>query len=390
MPVTLITFADLGTKGNLKTPGIMPLINKFRNKKKLQKIICRLDRDFDFPNTVQGVNTFLHYLFGALGKTDLFSYYPRKLEEGLFDYKSSMYLDNDSEIVFFHPSTTFPKSAKQAKKLGSVSVGIATNAHPITNGIFELEEEKVLNKKIRSSSAQNRREELSKNIDSLDYIVAFSDFVKRSYENNKFPAEKIFVANSDIDIDYFNPEVKKEHDVFRVLFIAHIGALKGLHYLIEAWRNLDLKNSELTILGGFHSNTSSDIKKKYRQEISLFDNVEWVGFSDDVKYYYNRSSLFVLPSLTEGNPKVVMEAMASGLPVITTENARSIIEYGKSGFVVPVRDSKAIKERIEYLYHNKDEGRRIGRQARAAMVEKRPFGEAVYEIYEEICRREGL
>jgi len=85
-----------------------------------------------------------------------------------------------------------------------------------------------------------------------------------------------------------------------------------------------------------------------------------------------------------------MEAMASGLPVITTENARSIIEDGKSGFVVPVRDSKAIKERIEYLYHNKDEGRRIGRQARAAMVEKRPFGEAVYEIYEEICRREGL
>jgi alpha-maltose-1-phosphate synthase len=97
----------------------------------------------------------------------------------------------------------------------------------------------------------------------------------------------------------------------------------------------------------------------------------------------------VFPSLTEGFGRVTLEAMACGIPVITTENARGIVEDGKTGFVVPIRDAKALAEKIQYLYDNREIASEMGRQARLAVEKKKPFGEAVYEIYQEILKREG-
>ena len=105
--------------------------------------------------------------------------------------------------------------------------------------------------------------------------------------------------------------------------------------------------------------------------------------------YYKEASIFVLPSLSEGNPRVVMEAMAHGLPVITTTNAQSVVEDGKSGFVVPIRDIAALKEKIAYLYNHRDTAEKMGQEARKVMENKKPFGEAVFEISQEILRREG-
>ena len=94
------------------------------------------------------------------------------------------------------------------------------------------------------------------------------------------------------------------------------------------------------------------------------------------------------PSLTEGFGRVTLEAMACGVPVITTENARGIVEDGKSGFVVPIRDARALGEKIEYLYSNRDAASRMGGEARASVERKEPFGKAVFRVYEEAMRRE--
>ena len=117
-------------------------------------------------------------------------------------------------------------------------------------------------------------------------------------------------------------------------------------------------------------------------------SIRWAGDTRDPAPYYKEASIFVLPSLSEGNPRVVMEAMAHGLPVITTTNAQSVVEDGKSGFVVPIRDTAALKEKIAFLYHNQAEAERMGREGRRVMEHKKPFGEAVFEIYQEILKRE--
>src|SRR5262249_27834906 len=70
------------------------------------------------------------------------------------------------------------------------------------------------------------------------------------------------------------------------------------------------------------------------------------------------------PSLHEGSALVTYEALASGLPVITTENAGSVVRDGVDGFVVPIRDVTALQEKILMLYQNRELRREMGARAR--------------------------
>ena len=170
--------------------------------------------------------------------------------------------------------------------------------------------------------------------------------------------------------------------------MAYTAQLKGLHYLLEAWNALNLSNAELVLVGGY-GDMPIELKRRYDASISRNSTIRWAGGSLAPEDHYHVSDTLVFPSLSEGFGKVTLEAMACGLPVITTENAKGIVEDGKTGFVVPIRDANALKEKIEYLYNHRDIAEQMGREARRAVEQKRPFGEAVYEIYQEILRREG-
>jgi glycosyltransferase involved in cell wall biosynthesis len=85
----------------------------------------------------------------------------------------------------------------------------------------------------------------------------------------------------------------------------------------------------------------------------------------DLPKIYRSADVFVFPSLLEGMPLVVLEAMASGLPVITTPNGPGdLVRDGVDGFVVPIRDVDAIVEKLEYLRAHPEERLRMGQNAR--------------------------
>ena len=77
-------------------------------------------------------------------------------------------------------------------------------------------------------------------------------------------------------------------------------------------------------------------------------NVQFVGkvARDAVREWYEWADLFVLPSLFEGSATVTYEAMASGLPVICTEQTGSVVEHGETGLIVPARSSDALVEAL--------------------------------------------
>lgn len=382
MSVSIITVANLGAKTNLKTPGILPVIEEFAKKGELKQVICQINSGFHFPHTYSAIPQAVRYPLRALEKLSGLSF------EWLYQVLANFFVRlriRAADVVFFHPPTRFEGVMGKVKRNGGITVGIATVAHPLTDKEIHAEE----HRRFGSSLNTKNFKWMSGLVEQFDYIIAISDFIKMSYIEQGFPAERIFTAYTDINLP---PAPEKTHtsDMFKVLYVSYTNARKGLPYLLDAWTKLNLPNAELVLVGKY----SGDVPEKFKQYCdSIINNdpsITWVGSTDNPALYYRESSMFVLPSLTEGNPKVVMEAMAHNLPVVTTQNAQSIAEDGKSGFVVPIRDARALEEKIRYLYNNRDVAERMGTEARKAIENKKPFGEAVFEIYQEILKREKI
>ena len=115
-----------------------------------------------------------------------------------------------------------------------------------------------------------------------------------------------------------------------------------------------------------NSSSLGSVDHNFRSVVSQYSdlrNVVFTGFLKNPEAVFKKASIFVFPSLEEGGAKVTYEAMASGLPLITTENSGSVMRDGIDGFLVPIRDSRAIGEKIRYFYENREEVRRMGMNA---------------------------
>jgi len=101
---------------------------------------------------------------------------------------------------------------------------------------------------------------------------------------------------------------------------------KGIQYLLSAWDSLDLPNTELIVTSNVDESAQSIV-----EEFNDTEDIHFVGWVDDLYEQFGKSSLFVFPSLEDGFGMVVIEAMASGLPVIVSENtgAKDCVREGR-------------------------------------------------------------
>ncbi|SRR6056297_105670 len=379
MKVSIVTYADLGDVENLKTPTILPLIEKFYKQRELNQVICRQKKNFYFPDTFGALNIFFKLILRVI-KLIKPKFQLRVWEQKIFDYFAIKKLKK-ADIIFVHP-VVFPKVIKKAKKQGSILVGIATTIHPKQSGELKRREPFFIAGENFEEKVFNNKEEFL--TDSCDYIITLSDFAKETYVQEGHSSNKVFVATTDINIAKYKPAPEKKKNNFQVLFVANLLLTKGLHYLLKAWEDLNLKNAELVVVGKF----PEALKNKYYTGIDKMKSVKLVGQVKNIIDYYQESSVLVLPTLSEGFPKVVIEAMACGLSVITTKAGGQLIENGQNGFVVPFRNSEAIKEKINFLYNNPKEAERIGKKAREAVLNKQSFAEQAYNSYKQIIKNE--
>ncbi len=129
-----------------------------------------------------------------------------------------------------------------------------------------------------------------------------------------------------------------------VLFVGRVNLQKGVPYLLAAMRRLNGRAIHCRLVG------SLGIDRELLEPM-LPANVEVVGAlpRSMMAAEYSRADVFCLPSICEGSATVIYEALAAGLPVVTTENAGSIVRDGVEGFIVPIRDSEALADRIGLL-----------------------------------------
>ncbi len=144
----------------------------------------------------------------------------------------------------------------------------------------------------------------------------------------------------------------------RILFVGHVGLRKGNQYLAECCRILKKRGVpfECRVAGPSHLDLSQ----------SLFEGPNYLGQvpRSQIMNEFQQADLFVLPTLAEGMALVHLEAMACGVPVITTPNCGSVVRNNIDGFVVPIRDGEALANRIQQLLENRTLRDRMGLSAR--------------------------
>jgi glycosyltransferase involved in cell wall biosynthesis len=282
--------------------------------------------------------------------------YYRPLRKGFLDYVTSKLILKKGCDVFQGWSSQALRSIKAAKKIGAAAIVDSGSNHRFFREELLNEEYRRFGLEISKDPEYVRRSVLEE-LDLADHIFVVTDFAKETYERAGIDGRKICVLGRGADLARFSPGDEKDN-VFRVLFAGRIGIRKGVQYLLEAWKGLDLKNAELVLLGSVDHNFRSVVS-----QYSDLRNVVFTGFLKNPEAVYKKASIFAFPSLEEGGAKVTYEAMASGLPLIATENSGSVMRDGIDGFLVPIRDSKALGEKILYFYEQREEIRRMGANA---------------------------
>ncbi len=216
-----------------------------------------------------------------------------------------------------------------------------------------------------------------------DYIEVPSSFAAKTFIERGVPESRIIRGFRGVDLAEFR-QLAKDDEVFRVIFAGAISLRKGLRYLLEAFKKAALAKAELLLIGSVQEEMKSFLKQ-YSGTFTLVDHVP----QDKLNTYYSRGSVFVMPSIEEGMAVVQLQAMACGLPLICTTNTggADIISEGREGFVVPVRDTEALREKITYLYEHQEEARRMGQAARekvAAHFTWDHYARHMLEIYRKI------
>ncbi|MGE5238960.1 MAG: glycosyltransferase family 4 protein [Chloroflexota bacterium] len=201
-------------------------------------------------------------------------------------------------------------------------------------------------------------------------VIAISKLVRKNIlDNYRVPEADIAVIYNGVDLQRFHPRLKTARrseirerysipeDSCVVLFVGSGFERKGVRYLIEA---AELLETPLTVLI-----VGRGPIRRYK-DIAMRQRVIFCGPQREVEAYYGAADVFVFPALYEPFGNVHLEALASGLPVITTRlcGASEIIEEGRQGFVVDVpEDVAALADRIARVVA-RDERERMSRQAR--------------------------
>ncbi len=267
---------------------------------------------------------------------------------------------------------------KKAKRLGAITMIENANMHARDWQKAVIEECKafgVLPRNCRATLPRLLIRRLEREYERCDYIIVPSTIAGQSFAAAGL-LQKAIVVNAGVDHQFFTPPaVVEPQAIFRVCYVGRVELAKGVPYLLQAWKQLDLADAELVLAGEIAPEMEAVI-----QEYAL-PNVRFTGTlpPSQVAECYRVSHLFAFPSVNEGLARVLFEAMACGLPVVATDRsgAEDLITQGGEGMIVPARDAGALAAAILWHYQNPEATTVMGKAARARVEQQ--FTLAHYE-----------
>lgn len=246
--------------------------------------------------------------------------------------------------------------AYQAKTVvyGSIAARLngITEVYPLIAGLGSI---------FRGNGFKNK---IVKTIMKIEYWVACKCSKKVFFQNNDDKNEfihnglikdnKTFIINgSGVNIEKFKPAPLPKETAF--LFIGRLIKDKGIIEYLEACKEVKMKhpNIRCLLVGPYDSNPSALKQEELKPYIDS-RIIDYYGEQSDVRPFIAQCSTFVLPSYHEGTPKAVLEAMAMGRPIITSNapGCRETVADGVNGYLVEVKDIKGLINKMEYFISN--------------------------------------
>ena len=193
-----------------------------------------------------------------------------------------------------------------------------------------------------------------------DAVFCASRFTRQSLIQAGVPQEKIFVEPYGVNLSSFEPSTEK-FPRFSVVWASSATQTKGIGYLLEALARAPVPGIEL-VLAGHPFGIDPIALYEPRIRVRRLGHIS----REELGKAMSRSHVHVFPTLLEGFGRNIIEAMASGLPVITTPNCAGpdLIEDGVTGFIIPIRDVDSICERLAWVYDHPQEALQMGARAR--------------------------
>ena len=203
------------------------------------------------------------------------------------------------------------------------------------------------------------------------YFISKADFCSEYIKslNNK---AHIFNIDDIVSAAFFNNESCRDKNI--LLFVGTVIRAKGIEELLKAFEILKKKYNTLVLrIAGYIDGKYKSILNKICREKNIYD-VHILGSvsGEQLLEEYLKAGIFVFPSHFETSPNVVMEAMATGLPIVTTRvgGIPDMIDDGISGFLVNAGNVSEIVEKVELILNNSSLADNLGKKAKEKALEK--------------------
>ena len=352
--------------------GFLPIIDKL-DEKLNNRLIYYLGSNNGYEGSIHliGLNNGYVFLIRLISLVNrmffkLPSYKLRYINERLFDVFAARKINNPCIII----STAYlSKTLLKNKALGGTNIFFAGNPDDFDINIILKKEQKVNNVVFKDAYTYEKRLKfISKSIFLFDHIITltisqFESYRKRVNKEKVSFVEYHIIPNSKAFPFLVLPKGKE----LSFCFVAHPFWLKGLPNLLDAWSKINQQGIKLRIAGTINQYLQKVIDEKF----SSLENVEYLGWVEDLNMFYRTSSVCIVPSLLDAGPATVAEAMFCGLPVIVSDGcgARTLVEDGISGFVTSSGNSIELSDKINWFISNQDRIEIMGKEATKRIVE---------------------
>ncbi len=234
-----------------------------------------------------------------------------------------------------------------------------------------------------------------------DKILSVSEDLKLHIMNLGVPENKVHVVPNGVDTEKFK-SVGKEYarnllnlpqDKNIVLFVGALRKIKGVDYLIEAAKNFVDIDTELYMVGR-DDGLGKSLEKRAR-ELKITNSIKYTGpvNHDDIPLWISASDILVLPSLSEGRPNVVLEALSCEVPVVATDvgGIPELMVDGETGYLVPAKNPVELAEKINKLLEDESKREKMGQFGRKSIIQRGLTWEAhakkTVDIYSKLLQK---